>query len=285
MSAQSAPDAATASSTVFHTGKPSWVVPPLPGVTPPTTWVPYSLQRRAWKVPSRPVMPCTSTRVERSTRMLIARPRAPAPRPSGARAHLVGGGEVEAGLGEHLPPQLHVRAFHPHDDGQLEAELLHGGDQPLRQPIAAQDAAEHVDEHRLDARVGGQDAEGALDLLGRGPAAHVEKVGGGPARELDDVHGGHGEARAVHHASDTAVELDVVEPVLRGLDVERRLLVDVAQGQDSGWRNSALSSKLSLASRARTRPSPVTTSGLTSASGRRDRDTRGRGSGSAPRRT
>ena len=43
--AQSAPLACTASSTVFHTGKPSWVVPPLPGVTPPTTWVPYSLQR------------------------------------------------------------------------------------------------------------------------------------------------------------------------------------------------------------------------------------------------
>src|SRR6185295_5350357 len=191
MSAQSAPDAATASSTVFHTGKPSWVVPPLPGVTPPTSWVPYSLQRRAWKVPSRPVMPCTSTRVERSTRMIM-RPLDPVRRPSkrpspfrrrwcrrgcschsarqrhdlrSARTHLVGGGEVEAGLGEHLPPQLHVRAFHPHDDGQREAEAFHGGDQPLGQPIAAQDAAEHVNEHRLDARVGGQDAEGALDLL------------------------------------------------------------------------------------------------------------------------
>jgi hypothetical protein len=34
---------------VFHTGKPSWIVPPFPGVTPPTTWVPYSLQRSAWE--------------------------------------------------------------------------------------------------------------------------------------------------------------------------------------------------------------------------------------------
>ena len=32
---------------VFQTAKPSWVVPPLPGVTPPTTRVPYSLQRAA----------------------------------------------------------------------------------------------------------------------------------------------------------------------------------------------------------------------------------------------
>ncbi len=72
ISAQSAPVAFTASSTVFQTAKPSWVVPPLPGVTPPTTWVPYSLQRAAWKAPSLPVMPCTRTFVVRSTRMLMA---------------------------------------------------------------------------------------------------------------------------------------------------------------------------------------------------------------------
>ncbi len=34
-----APVAFTASSTVLNTGQPSWVVPPLPGVTPPTTLV------------------------------------------------------------------------------------------------------------------------------------------------------------------------------------------------------------------------------------------------------
>jgi hypothetical protein len=47
ISAQSAPVALTPSSTVFQTANPSWVVPPLPGVTPPTTSVPYSLQRAA----------------------------------------------------------------------------------------------------------------------------------------------------------------------------------------------------------------------------------------------
>src|SRR5437867_8609994 len=71
ISAQSAPSRAAASATVFQTAKPSCVVPPLPGVTPPTTVVPYSLQRAAWKAPSRPVMPCTTTRVFSSTRMLI----------------------------------------------------------------------------------------------------------------------------------------------------------------------------------------------------------------------
>ncbi len=82
ISAQSAPVALTASSTVFQTAKPSWVVPPLPGVTPPTTWVPYSLHRAAWKAPSLPVMPCTSTRVFLSTRMLTRAPPGPARPPS-----------------------------------------------------------------------------------------------------------------------------------------------------------------------------------------------------------
>ena len=35
-----APVSARASLTVSKTGKPSTSVPPLPGVTPPTTWVP-----------------------------------------------------------------------------------------------------------------------------------------------------------------------------------------------------------------------------------------------------
>ena len=37
-----APVACTASATVSNTGQPSCVVPPLPGVTPPTTLVPYA---------------------------------------------------------------------------------------------------------------------------------------------------------------------------------------------------------------------------------------------------
>src|ERR1700735_150523 len=58
---------ATASATVSNTGQPSCVVPPLPGVTPPTTLVPYSAQPLAWKVPSLPVIPCTMSRVFSST--------------------------------------------------------------------------------------------------------------------------------------------------------------------------------------------------------------------------
>ncbi len=37
-----APVASTQSATVLNTGHPSCLVPPLPGVTPPTTLVPYA---------------------------------------------------------------------------------------------------------------------------------------------------------------------------------------------------------------------------------------------------
>ena len=52
-----APVAATASSTVLNTGLPMCSWPPFPGVTPPTTFVPYSIICSAWKVPSEPVNP------------------------------------------------------------------------------------------------------------------------------------------------------------------------------------------------------------------------------------
>src|SRR5215210_3808868 len=67
-----APACATASATVLKTGMPSWVVPPLPGVTPPTTCVPYSTICFVWNVPSLPVMPCTTSRVFLSTSTLNA---------------------------------------------------------------------------------------------------------------------------------------------------------------------------------------------------------------------
>jgi hypothetical protein len=50
-----APVAAFASATVSKIGIPSFSVPPLPGWTPPTTCVPYSRERPAWKVPILPM--------------------------------------------------------------------------------------------------------------------------------------------------------------------------------------------------------------------------------------
>jgi len=55
----SAPVWRTASATVLKTGRSRCEVPPFPGVTPPTTLVPYSIICEAWKVPSLPVKPWT----------------------------------------------------------------------------------------------------------------------------------------------------------------------------------------------------------------------------------
>ena len=65
-----------------------------------------------------------------------------------------------------------------------------------------------------------------MDLAG---TADVEEVGRRPAIQLDDIHRRHGEAGAVHHAADTAVQLDVVQLVLGGLQLGRILLVLVTQ--------------------------------------------------------
>ncbi len=50
---------------------PSNVCPPFPGVTPATTFVPYSIIWQVWNEPSRPVMPCTASRVSLSMRIAM----------------------------------------------------------------------------------------------------------------------------------------------------------------------------------------------------------------------
>ncbi len=65
------PDFSHASWTVSNTGTPSTSCPPLPGVTPATTLVPYSRINLVRAMPSRPVIPCTRTRLVWSIKMDI----------------------------------------------------------------------------------------------------------------------------------------------------------------------------------------------------------------------
>src|SRR5260370_17675504 len=107
--------------------------------------------------------------------------------------------------------------------------MLRGGDDPGGENIAAEDAAENIDEDGFGCGIGHENAESTLELFGGGAAAEIEKVCGGAASVLDDIHGGHGETSAVNHAGDAAVELDVVEAVLGGFDFERILFIEVAE--------------------------------------------------------
>ena len=204
-------------------------------MTPPTTFVPYSRQ------PMRVEGPVLAHALDEEPRVPVdedAHRAPPAARDDLAAAASVMSSavvEVEAGLPQHRPALLLVVALHAHDHRHLHRQVAHRGDDALGEDVAAQDAAEDVDEDRLHVGVGEQDAEGVLDLLGARAAAHVEEVGGRAAGQLDDVHGGHGEAGPVHHAADVAaLELDVVQAVLRGLDLERLLLVEVAQLHELG---------------------------------------------------
>ena len=69
-----APVALTASRTVLKTGTPSILAPALPGVTPPTIFVPYSSICWVWNAPTEPVIPWTRTLVSLLMKMLMDAP-------------------------------------------------------------------------------------------------------------------------------------------------------------------------------------------------------------------
>src|SRR6476469_7903053 len=164
-----APVARAASSTVLKTGTlTSKVWPPLPAVTPPTTAVPYSSIWRAWNEPSRPVMPCTRSRVLASTKMLM--------RPPAQRHHLLDrlvhvAQRAHADALEDADGLDLVGAGQPDDDGHVHLELAGGGDDAVGHVVGPGDAAENVEQNRLHVRIGGDDLERVDDLLGTGAAA------------------------------------------------------------------------------------------------------------------
>src|SRR5436189_4476904 len=106
-----APVILTASATVSNTGKPSCVVPPLPGVTPPTTFVPYSRICLAWKVPAEPVRPWTISLVVFPTRTDTLFASHQGDDLLRAVGHVAGGRDGQPRLGRHLLAELDVRAL------------------------------------------------------------------------------------------------------------------------------------------------------------------------------
>src|SRR6185312_8184212 len=60
-------------------------------------------------------------------------------------------------------------------------------------------------------------------------AAHVQEVGWLRSVKLDDVHGCHGQAGAIDHAANLAIQLDVGKIVSGGFDLHRIFFIQVAQ--------------------------------------------------------
>src|ERR671910_920864 len=238
---------ATASATVSKTGAPTTLLPLPPGVTPETTLVPYSTICSVWNEPSRPVMPCTNTRVSRSTRMLTDRTsprwsfasgcahgRAAAwscgvCRADGLRGrfvHAIAGGQPR--LGEEAPPFLGVGSGESHDDRHLDGDSLQRFRDALGNDVAPRDAAEDIDEDGTYIRVGGHEAERLGDLIGARAAPDVEEVRGLAAMQHDSVHGRHCQPGAIDDAPDIAAQLDERDPGLARVELRRVFGLEVA---------------------------------------------------------
>src|SRR5688500_5111943 len=158
-----APVSLTASATVSNTGRFMCCSPPRPGVTPPTTLVPYLMLCSVWNVPCWPVKPCTMTRVFLLTRMLIYLLTC------GERNDLLGrvgeiggGGDGQRAVRQHLAGLVRVGAFQAHHHGYRHAHLLHRDHHALGDEIAAHDAAEDVHQDGAHLLVG----EDELESLG-----------------------------------------------------------------------------------------------------------------------
>ena len=78
----------------------------------------------------------------------------------------------------------------------------------VRDDIATGDAAEDVDEHRLDFRVARISRNAVATCSALAPPPTSRKLAGSPPLQLDRVHRRHRQAGAVDHAADVAVELD-----------------------------------------------------------------------------
>src|SRR5581483_4359141 len=140
--------------------------------------------------------------------------------------------DLETRFLQDLLAEVDVGALKPHDQRHVQVDLARRGHDALGNDVAAHDAAEDVDQDALDVGIFEDDLERRRHAFLGGAAADIEEVGGRRTIELDDVHGGHGEPRAVHHAADLAVELDVVQRIFAGLGLGRILLVYVAQVLD-----------------------------------------------------
>ena len=232
----SAPVSATASATLSKTGRPRWVVPPLPGVTPPTICVPVFIASSAWNVACWPVKPWMMTFESLSTKTLMrappaggerrpSRPRRPGPRPGSGRGRSRRGC---AGL-----PRRSCRR-----GARRAGTSISWSRVACTTPVAIQ--SQRLMPAKMFTRIARtfgswSTMRNAFAIFsGVAPPPTSRKFAGPAAVVRDRVHRAHREAGAVHDAADRAVERDVVQPVARGLDLLRVLLVEVAQLDDVG---------------------------------------------------
>src|SRR5215204_3756726 len=237
------PVASTASLTLPNTGtvspSKSTDCPPLPGVTPPTMVVPERSMRWVCRRPSAPVMPWTMT-LELSVRKMATSVsslrRGELGHAARGTVHGVDLLEVwQRGVGQDPPPDLGIVAVQPDDQrvGDLvtatvqQRECLHDSVGDL---VTRGDAAEDVDEHAADVRVGQDDLQPVRHHFGGCTASDVQEVRRTHrsrtrvellAGVRHHVQRRHDQPGTVADDPDLAVELDVIEVLLLGPRFER----------------------------------------------------------------
>src|SRR6516165_2265183 len=209
------------------------VVPALRAFTPPTIWVPALSIRAVWMVASLPVMPWTMTLFSLVRKIAMGHvPFSGARQLSGLVRGLVHRGHQRhqrvVGRGQDATAFLDVVGVEAHYQRfvGLVAQNFERLDDAGGHRVTRGDPAEDVDEHTLDLLVTQDHVQPGGHHLRRRAATDVEEVGGPDSPVLlsgigDDVEGRHHQARAVADDADLAVELDVVEVVLLGLQLQR----------------------------------------------------------------
>src|SRR3989454_1115905 len=208
----------TASRTPSQPGTPSTFVPPLPGVTPATTFVPTSTIARVWNCPWWPVIPWTRTRLffVRRTASLRA-PRFDFDRELGGFLH--GLRRIHANGSKHLLRLGFVHPFDPCDNGDLRVHLLQRLLHSERHGVRFRDGAEDVQQNDRRIRLD-QELERLLDFRRVVRPAEVQERPALSAFQAQDVQRGHREPRAVRDDADVPVELDERDPLVVSLLLE-----------------------------------------------------------------
>src|SRR6266581_3040328 len=213
----------TASRTPSKTGTPSTFVPPLPGVTPATTFVPKSSIARVWNWPWWPVIPWTTTRLffVRSTAISGGSSSRLDREFRGLFDRL---GREHPDTSEDLLRLVLIHSLDPSDDRDLRVHdvdrLLH----PEGHRVRFRDPPEDVEQDRRGLRLQEQ-LERLCDFRRIVGTAEVEECAAFPAFQVQDVQGGHRQARPVRDHADIPVELDERDALRVGFLLERRSIL------------------------------------------------------------
>src|SRR6266571_4117035 len=216
----------TASFTLSYTGTPSTVVPPLPGVTPATTFVPNSSIAWVWNWPWWPVMPWTTTRLFAvRTAAVKGAPRLHFDRELCGFLHGLRG--VHSDQPQDLLRAVFVDALDSGDNGDARVHVFEGPLYAQRDRVRLRDSAEDVQQD--DGRIRfDQDLERLLHFLRIVRPAEVEERPTPAPFEVQDVERRHRQPGAVGNHADVAIELDERDALLVGFLLQRRpILVQV----------------------------------------------------------